>query len=375
MRNDADAGGRSDKERDYYAVLGVPRDADAKTIKDAFRRLALKYHPDRNKEPGAEERFKEIAEAYAVLSDPQKRAAYDARGSAGVAGFSPEDLVDGLDFSDLFAGLGLGAGEDLFERFFGRRRARRPRRGADLRVDLEIPLERVLRGGEETVRYGRLQRCRVCDGSGAAPGHPPAPCKECGGSGQKAVTQRQGGITLTQITTCPACRGRGRIIDTPCSGCGGTGETEVTTELRVHVPVGAEDGMVLRIEGRGMPPPVPGGEPGDLLVVLRTAADARFERDGADLWRTETIEISDAVLGTELDVPTLEGSLRIRVPPGTQPGEVLRLRGKGLPTFGRAERGDLYVTVRVHIPERLSREQRALFEQLRKLERRGRRFK
>jgi molecular chaperone DnaJ len=351
--------------KDYYDILGVPRNADQNAIKDAFRRLALKYHPDRNKEPGAEDRFKEMVEAYAILADPKKRAAYDARGRAGVEGFSPEDLFGGIDFEDLFGGFDFGFGGGLFDRIF-RRRPHGPARGDNVEIELEIPLERVLHGGEETVRFERFVACPTCSGSGAAPGHPPRNCATCGGTGQKVAASRRGGVTFTQITPCPDCRGRGSMIDETCARCRGSGEIAQAEELRVRIPVGVEEGMALRIPRHGMPAPEAGGEPGDLFVMVRTAANTHLERRGADLWHTETIDVSDAALGTKLEVATLDGSLTVRVPPGTQPEEALRLRGQGLPSFGGGKRGDLFVRVHVHVPERLSRKQRALFEDLRR---------
>jgi molecular chaperone DnaJ len=365
-------------QRDYYDVLGVPRDADAKRVKDAFRELALKYHPDRNKAPEAEERFKEIAEAYAVLSDPKKRAEYDARGFAGVAGFSPEDLFAGIDFGDIFGDAGFGLGFDLgpgglFERLFRHRRAG-PAPGADLRIDLVLPLEAVMRGGEETIRYARPVECSRCHGSGAEPGTPPRQCRTCKGTGRKTITRGEqrgeASIRFQQITVCPDCGGRGTVIEKPCRECGGEGRVEREESLKVTVPAGAEEGMALRIPAHGLPSPDPGGAPGDLFVMVTTLPDARFRRSGADLWRTETINVADAALGARLKVPTLNGAVEVAVPPGTQPGEVLRLRGKGLPLYGRRGRGDINLRVEVHVPERPTAEERELFERLRALERR-----
>lgn len=359
--------------RDYYEVLGVPRDADLKAIKDAFRQLALKYHPDRNKEPGASDRFKEIAEAYAILSDPKKRAEYDARGYAGVAGFSAEDLFGGINFDDIFGGLGFDfGGPSMFDRLF-RRRGGAARRGENIEITLTIPLERVLAGGEETVRVRRPATCQSCQGSGAKAGTKPRTCPKCGGSGQLVRTQRKGGVSLQQITTCPECDGRGTIIDSPCPDCGGKGQVSREEALTVRIPVGVEEGMALRIPGRGMPADKPGWPPGDLFVIVRSAPDPRFERHGRDLYRTETLELVDAVLGTTIDVPTLDGHASVKVPPGTQPESVLRLRGKGLPAFGDGVRGDLYVRLHVHVPERLSEQQRHLFEKLRSTGSPGRR--
>ncbi len=352
---------------DYYEVLGVARDADQKAIKDAFRQLALKYHPDRNKEPGAEERFKEIAEAYAVLNDPQKRAAYDAGGHAGVAGFSPEDLFGHLDLGDIFGPdvFGFGFGGGLFDRLFGRRAG--PRRGADIETIIAVPLERVLHGGPEPVRVTRLASCASCKGTGAKPGTQPRSCEKCKGSGKEIRKQLRGAVAIQQITPCPACGGRGVIIDSPCPNCAGRGQAETAETLTVTIPPGIEDGTMLRVAGHGMASAEPAAPPGDLLLVVETARDPRFNRNGADLWRDEIVAVPDAVLGTTLTVPTLDGSAAVKLPAGTQPGATLRLRGKGLPRFGGDGRGDLFVRVQVKVPAKLNRQERALYERLRSL--------
>ena len=350
------------ERRDYYEVLGVGRDAGEKTIKDAFRQLALKFHPDRNKEPGASDRFKEIREAYAVLSDPKKRAEYDARGYAGVEGFSPEDLFGGIDFEDIFGGLGFDFGGP-FDRFF--RRPSKPRRGENLEISVTVPLERILTGGEETVRVSRPAACEACRGTGAKAGSTPRSCPKCGGSGQFVRSQRKGGVSFQQITACPECAGRGTIIDTPCPECSGKGEVHRDEALTVRIPAGAEDGIALRVPGRGMPADRAGLPPGDLFIVVHTAEDPRFERHGRDLYRVETIDVVDAVLGTSIGVPTLDGQVSVTIPAGTQPDSMLRLREKGLPRFGGGARGDLYIRLNIHVPERLTARQRRLFEQLR----------
>lgn len=347
-------------KRDYYEVLGVARDAEAAAIKDAFRKLAMQYHPDRNKEPGAEERFKEIAEAYAVLSDPRKRADYDAGGFAGV---SPEDLFAGAGFESIFGDFGFG--ESIFDRLFGGgRRGRGPRRGADIEIDAAVPLERIARGGEETIRYGRVADCTQCKGSGAKAGTQPRRCPACGGSGEKVSTRREHGVLFRQSTVCPECGGRGSLIDQPCPACAGAGQVQREESLVVKIPLGAEDGLALRVPGRGEAGP-PGGAPGDLLIMVRAAPDERFERHGADLYRTQELPVADAVLGAEIAVPTLDGTLSVKVPAGTQPDSQLRLRGKGLPRFGGRGRGDLYVRLAVRLPERLSAEERRLWQKLR----------
>jgi molecular chaperone DnaJ len=355
--------------RDYYEVLGVPRDAQRKAIKEAFRQLALKYHPDRNKDPGAADRFKEIAEAYAILSDPKKRAEYDARGQAGVAGLSPEDLFGGIDFEDVFGGLGFDfgglAGGGLFDRLFRRRAG--PAQGANLEIELVVPLERVASGGKEIVQARRPVACPTCQGTGAEPGTAPRTCADCGGSGKKVKSERKEGITLQQISTCLGCAGQGVIIDRPCPQCAGQREVVREEKLSVKIPAGVEDGMVLRVPGHGLPGPAPGARPGDLYVIVRSAPDHRFERRGADLWRSETIGVAEAVLGTTVIVPSLDGEISAQVPPGTQPDTVLRLAGKGLPDFDGKGRGDLLIRLRVHVPDSLSEEERRLYDRLRAL--------
>jgi len=361
------------EQRDYYEVLGVSRDADAKAIKDAFRELALMYHPDRNKSPDAEARFKEIAEAYAILSDPKKRADYDTRGFAGVAGFSAEDLFSGIDFGDIFGDMGFGfdlGGGGLFDSLFRRhRRPAGPAKGSDLEVRLTIPLEKVNSGGDETVHFTRPMSCPTCHGTRAKPGTEPRKCEACNGSGQQVTTRQEtkkkGSISFQQITICPVCHGQGTFIDHPCETCRGRGEVEKDDNLKVTIPAGVDEGTALRIPGHGLPSSDVGGQPGDLYVIVRSKRDPRFERHGADLWRMETIEITDAVLGTKLKTPILNGSVEVTVPPGTQPDEVLRLKGKGLPVFGARMHGDINIQIQIHIPEKLSAEEKALYEQLR----------
>ncbi|MBK5206353.1 MAG: DnaJ domain-containing protein [Polaromonas sp.] len=356
-------------QRDYYEVLGVARDADQKAIKGAFRDLALKYHPDRNKETGAEERFKEIAEAYAILSDPKKRADYDARGFAGVAGFSREDLFSGINFEDIFGGLNFDfGGGSPFEGFFHRRRSG-PARGANIEVDVLVPLERVVSGGEEEVRLTRPATCPACHGTGEKGGAAPTKCEACAGTGRITRSRRDDKehVLIQQISTCPACEGRGSTLEHPCPQCQGRGEVEQEESLTVKIPVGVEEGLALRIPGKGMPSPEPGGVAGDLFAVVRTRPDSRFERMGPDLLRRETIPLTDAVLGATLTVPTLEGSASVTVPPGTQPDAVLRLKEKGLPAFGEGPRGDLYLRIGVRVPEQLTQQERELYEKLRAL--------
>jgi len=364
-----------EQQRDYYEVLGVERDADAKTIKNAFRKLALKYHPDRNKSPDAEERFKEIAEAYAILSDPEKRKKYDAGGFAGVADFSAEDLFGGIDFGDIFGDMGFGfdfgrhAGGGIFDRFFHHQRG--PERGRDLEVQVMVSLDMINEGGEQSVRLGHPMVCEACHGTGAEAGTSARTCESCGGSGQKVISRKEtkdkGSVMFQQITVCPACHGKGVFIDHPCKQCHGSGQVEKEESLKVKIPRGAEEGMALRIAGHGLPADKQGLPPGDLYVIVRTAPDERFQRLGADLWRTEIISVADAVLGTEIEVPTLKNSITVKVPAGTQQDEVLRLRGKGLPYFEGSSKGDLKLRMQIEIPTHLSDEERQLYQQLQQL--------
>jgi molecular chaperone DnaJ len=363
-------------QRDYYDILGIPRDADKKTLKDAYHRLAMKWHPDRNKAPDAEDRFKEVAKAYAVLSDPKKRARYDATGEEGVAHFTSDDLFRNVDLGSIFgdAGFGFGPGGDsVFDRFFGGRR--RAAGGEDLTIRLEVPLERVAEGGKENVHFSRLLPCGTCHGFGTRSKKPAPPCPACGGTGHRVSAsernEREGrSFRIQQITVCPDCQGRGTQPAEPCHTCGGRGQTAKMETLKVNIPRGIEDGMVLRVAGHGHPGQA--GEPvGDLLLQVVAAPDPRFQRRGADLWRGVTLDVVDAVLGTELKIPTLDGEAQVTVPAGTQPDEILRLRGKGLPRFGDSGHGDLKLRIAVHLPETLSSGERELYEKLKQARRRG----
>ena len=362
------------KERDYYEVLGVPRDADHKVIKDAYHRLAMKWHPDRNKSPEAEIRFKEIARAYAILSKPDKRAQYDAHGFAGVAHFSDEDLFRNVDLGSIFGDLGFGfgpGGNSIFDRFFGEGLHEQQQRGQDLRINLELPLQRIAEGGKENIVFNRPITCSSCHGHGTASGQPPANCPACHGTGHQIKTRKEderGGHTISfqQILNCPVCHGKGTVVEKPCKDCGGGGQTMREEKLRLNIPAGIEDGMSLRVPGHGLPGG-PDAEPGDLHVIIYSAPDPRFQRRGADLWCSETIQITDAVLGTKLQVPTLNGDVEMKLPAGTQPNEVLRLRGKGLPRFNRSGNGDINLRVQVHIPAKLSWQERKLYKQLREV--------
>ena len=349
--------------RDYYEVLGVPRDADTKTIKNAFRRLARRYHPDTSTEPDAEQRFKEIAEAYGVLSDPARRATYDAQGSLGVAGTTAEDLWGGIDFADIF-GSGAAAFGGLFERLFGPTAAG-PQRGEDVHLDLVISLDEVLTDGNHAVTIRRPGLCPRCAGSGSRPGTAPRRCPGCGGTGQRVLASRHGPLMVRRVTTCPQCEGRGRVIDQPCPACEASGRALREEKVTIRIPPGIPEGATLRLAGHGLPGPVPDGPPGDAYVSIRASADPRFTRAGADLCHDLHVQAPDAALGVTTAVPALEGQVRVRVPPGTQPGSVLRVGGKGLPRYGGHGRGSLKLTVILDIPRQLSARQRQLYEQLR----------
>jgi molecular chaperone DnaJ len=349
--------------RDYYEVLGVPRDADTTTIKDAFRQLARRYHPDISTEPDAEQRFKEIAEAYGVLSDPAKRASYDAQGAAGLAGATAEGLWGGIDFADIF-GPGAGAFGSLFWRLF-RPSTPTAQPGGDVQLGLVISLEEVLTGGTREVTIRRPGPCPQCAGSGSGPGTAPRPCPGCGGTGQLAAASRHGPLMVRQVTTCPECQGQGRVINQPCPACGASGRAMRGDKVTIRIPPGIPEGATLRLAGHGMPSPVPGGPPGDAYVSIRTRADPRFTREGTDLWSDLHIQAPDAALGVTAAVPALQGQARVRVPSGIQPGSVLRVEGRGLPRYGGHGRGNLNLTVMLDIPRELSSRQKELYEQLR----------
>jgi molecular chaperone DnaJ len=344
-------------KRDYYEVLGVARTASAEEIKKAYRTLAVKFHPDRN--PGdnqAEERFKEAAEAYAVLSDANKRVQYDHFGHRGV-GDQPFAGFDASVFGDFADILGNLFG---FESIFGggRRRAG-PERGSDLRMNLVISFDEMAAGVERTITVPREENCEACGGSGMAAGAKPERCRSCGGRGQ--VRASQGFFTM--VRTCPACGGSGQTITDPCHDCRGAGRVEKRRQLRVRVPAGVEDGTRLRLVGEGEAG-VRGGPPGDLHVVVRVEPHDLFVREGADLHLEHELSAFRAALGTEIEVPTLDGAEKVRVPAGTQHADTVALRGKGLPRVGRGGHGNLVVHLRVVVPRKLSAKQRKLVEEL-----------
>lgn len=352
----------NNNKQDYYAVLGVTRSSDAQEIKSAYKKLALQYHPDRNPEnkDEATEKFKEISEAYSVLADPQKRAMYDRYGHAGVsssagAGAWPDfSSTIFSDFEDIFGDLFNFGG------VFGRSRGRRgAQRGADLRYDLEISFEEAAAGLDTKIKIPRWETCSSCGGRGHRQGSAPVACDTCGGRGQ--VRHQQGFFTLTQ--TCPQCQGMGQVIRDACPACHGEGRVRRERVLSVKIPAGVEDEMRLRVSGEGEAG-AQGGPPGDLFVVLRVREHSFFERKGKDIYCDIPISIAQAVLGSEIKIPTLQGEEKLRIPEGTQSNASFRLRGKGLPSVDGRAQGDLYVQVHVVIPTHLTRDQRRLVEML-----------
>jgi molecular chaperone DnaJ len=351
-------------KRDYYEILSVERTATDGEIKSAYRKLALKYHPDRN--PGdtqAEERFKECAEAYAILADSEKRAAYDRFGHAGVSsaagagGFDPSVFTG---FEDILGGLG-----DIFgfgDIFGGGRRRGGPQRGRDLRYDLEISFEESAQGSETTIQIPREENCDACKGSGAAPGTQPAVCNLCRGQGQ--VRTQQGFFTVAR--TCPQCRGTGKTITKPCTSCRGAGRVSAERKIKVRIPPGIATGQQLRLQGEGEAG-YAGGPAGSLYVVVHVQEHEYFRRDGMNLFCEVPVNYPTVALGGEIEVPTLDGVETVKVPEGTQTGTTLRLRGKGMPDVNGRGRGDLFATVQVRTPKKLTKEQRQTIEQLAKV--------
>jgi molecular chaperone DnaJ len=347
-------------KRDYYEVLGVSRTATDVEIKSAYRKLALKYHPDRN--PGdhaAEEKFKESAEAYSVLADGDKRHLYDRYGHAGLGGaatggFDPTVFTG---FEDILGGLG-----DIFglgDVFGGGRRRGGVQRGADLRYDLEISFDEAAKGTETSVQIPRLESCETCSGSGAAPGSKATTCPQCQGRGQ--LRYQQGFFTVAR--TCGQCRGTGSVIAKPCATCKGSGRVQKERKLTVRVPAGIATGQRLRLSGEGEAGG-PGGPPGDLYVVIHVQEHPFFQRDGNDLYCEVPLNFPTLALGGEIRIPTLEGEEPFKVPEGTGSGQSFRLRGRGMPDVSGRGRGDLFVTVKVITPKKLSKEQKKLLEQL-----------
>lgn len=351
--------------RDYYEILGVSRSADKDEIKRAYRRLARKYHPDVNKEAGAEETFKEINRAYEVLSEPDTRARYDRFGEAGVG--SAAGAQGYQDFSD------FGGFADIFESFFsgfsggmgqsGRRRSG-PVRGDDLRLDLKLDFREAVFGGDKEIRISHLETCSTCGGTGAKPGTSPINCSTCSGSGQVRRATRTPFGSFTQVAVCPTCSGTGQVIEQKCSVCEGSGQKQETKQLKISIPAGVDNGTRLRVSGEG-DAGKRGGPPGDLYVYLFVNEDSEFRRDGINILSEIQISYLQAILGCRTEVNTVDGPKEVTIAPGTQPDTVITLENSGVPRLGNpVSRGDHLITIRIQIPTKVTSEERELLEKL-----------
>ncbi|MDJ0797481.1 MAG: molecular chaperone DnaJ [Calothrix sp. MO_167.B12] len=351
--------------RDYYETLGVSRDADKDELKRAYRRLARKYHPDVNKEPGADEQFKEINRAYEVLSEPETRARYDRFGEAGVSGAGAgfQDMGDMGGFADIF--------ESIFSGFAGsgmggpsQRRRSGPVRGDDLRLDLKLDFREAVFGGEKEIRISHLETCEVCSGTGAKPGTRPQTCSTCSGSGQVRRVTRTPFGSFTQVSTCPTCNGTGMVIEDKCDACNGKGANQVTKKLKITIPAGVDNGTRLRISSEG-DAGQRNGPAGDLYVYLFVNEDSEFQRDGINIISEITISYLQAVLGCRLEVNTVDGPVELIIPAGTQPNTVMKLENRGVPRLGNpVSRGDHMITVLIDIPTKITPDERELLEKL-----------
>lgn len=346
--------------RDYYDILGVGRNASPDEIKSAFRNLARKHHPDVNKATDAEAVFKEMNEAYAVLSDPEKRAAYDRYGHAGLNGMGGMPDFTSVDFSDIFEeffGFGMGGGS--------RRRPNAPRRGTDLSYTVTLTFEESVFGVEKEIEITRDETCTTCRGSGAEPGTLPVRCSTCGGRGEVRTTRQTFLGAMVQVTTCPTCNGSGEVISSPCQTCKGRGLERKTVKKVIAIPAGVDNGTQIRLSGEGQAG-INGGPNGNLYVEIKVKKHEYFRRKNDDILLDLNINIAQAVLGSEIDVPTINGTAKLTIPAGTQAGKVFRMKGKGVPNVRGGAKGDQMVIVNVDVPAKLTAEQRELFEQLAK---------
>jgi len=345
-------------KRDYYEVLGINRNATTAKIKNAFRKLAFKYHPDHNREDGAEDKFKEINEAYQVLCDPDKRAAYDQFGHSASEGA----------FGQGFQGFDFGGFGDIFDAFFGRTTTsarQTPQRGADLQQSLTITLEEAAFGIEKEINILRTEYCSVCKGTGSQPDKQPSRCQECNGSGQVRRTQQSIFGRFTNVATCPACHGEGSIITDPCPQCRGSGKEKHKRSVSVKIPAGVDNSSRIRLSGEG-DAGIRGGPPGNLYLDLSIKQHELFERDGDDIFYKLPVNFAQAALGTEIEVPTLENNIKLKVPAGSQTGQTFRLKNKGIPHLHGRGCGDQMVILFVVTPDSLNKKQRQLFEELAK---------
>ena len=354
-------------KKDYYEILGVDRNASKTEIKKAYRKLALKYHPDKNPSKEAEDRFKEISEAYAVLSNDEKRRLYDQYGHAGIdQQYSSEDLFRGVDFSDIFRGMGFDF-EDIFSQFFGhpfRHRESYGYRGADLRYDLEITLEEAYSGSNREIQVPRKEICDVCKGSGSKPGYAPTRCPVCGGTGEVRHSRRTAFGIFTQVTPCRKCNGKGVIIEHPCEKCNGKGIINVTRTITVKIPPGIEEGSQLRLHGEGE---AGHGGRGDLYIFIHIKPHPVFHREESNLYITKEISFPEAALGGKIDIKTISGEIvSLKIPEGTQNGDVFKLKKQGMPYLNSNRYGDLFVEIHVKTPTSLTRKAKKLLLELQK---------
>ena len=348
-------------KRDYYEVLGVSKGVSEEAVRKAYRKKAMEYHPDRNKNPDAEDKFKEVNEAYHVLIDSQKRANYDRFGHAG-AGVGSGGFGRDFDGADVFGGFG-----DIFDSFFGdftgRGRQRTSQRGDDIQYGVTIPFEDAVFGTEREVEVARVEKCHRCSGSGSEPGTSPSTCQTCRGAGQVRRSQRSIFGQFTQVTACPTCRGVGSTISSPCNSCHGAGTERRDRKIAIKIPAGVEDGMQIRLTGEG-DVGINGGPAGNLYIQLSVAAHKEFRREGQDLIYELSLNFVQAALGDEVEVPTLSGQETLKIPPGTQSGAVFRIKGKGVPQLNGHRRGDMVVPITLQVPTSLDAHQRSLLEEL-----------
>jgi molecular chaperone DnaJ len=364
-------------KRDYYEVLGISRSASKEEIKNSYRKLALQYHPDRNKSSGAEEKFKEISEAYAVLSDDEKRKRYDTYGHVGA-----EEVFRGSEanFDEIFKDMGFGGFRDIFEQIFGGRGGfgnvgNDPfgfgfsfgggrRKGRDIIYDVELSLEEVLKGRKDEIELPKLEKCSNCGGTGSAPGTKPRKCTVCNGQGQtRRIYSQNRFSTFVSLEPCRTCQGQGEIIDKPCAVCSGSGKFKKNKKLKLEIPAGVEDGMTLQLRGEGEPSE--NGPAGDLLIRVHIRPHSIFERlEDGNLLYNLNLKFTDLTLGTEIKVPTLDGQEKLKIPPGTQPNTIMNIRGKGLPHYGSYGKGDQLVRINVKIPTKLNDRQKLLLKEL-----------
>ncbi|MGD8564753.1 MAG: molecular chaperone DnaJ [Candidatus Bathyarchaeota archaeon] len=355
-------------KRDYYEVLGVPRDASKADIKKAYRKLALKFHPDRNKSKGASEKFKEVSEAYAVLSDEKKRGQYNRFGHEGISGrYTWDDIFRGTDFNSVFSDLGFGFSgfSSIFDMFFGRRSnlRRGPRRGSDLRYDLEITLEEAAFGVNKELEVPSFDACNTCNGSGVKPGADQKKCSKCNGFGEIRHTRNFGSMHFTEIQPCNKCNGIGISKENLCKTCSGTGRIKALRKINLRIPPGIDDDHRLRLRGEGEMG-LQGGTKGDLYVVIHIKPHGVLERKGEHILYEAQITFPEAALGTKIHVPTINGKAKLKIPAGTQTGTMLRLGGKGIPRLHGRGRGDQFVRINVQTPTKLTRRQRQLLSEL-----------